>query len=165
MFMPINGNCSAFSSLCFHKGTFTLLYHLFLALWNTYISCHFRVSMITLLHTHPYRTMASKRASLIRSASNGNLQEFEELLLPTPSNSLQEAALTLEQLAGIAAEHHHARILEFCISIGANVNDKAIRMGLLKSGHLNVHKAVIAAGSTSITTTTESQEARSCGRR
>lgn len=90
--------------------------------------------------------MASKRESLITSASRGNLEDFERLLLPNPSSSLQEAELTLEQLAGIAAEHHHARILKFCISIGANVNDEAVRMGLLESGHLNVYKTVVAAG-------------------
>ena len=90
--------------------------------------------------------MASRRVSLITSASRGDLEDFERLLLPNPSSSLQEAELTLEQLAGIAAEHHHARMLKSCINIGANVNDEAVRMGLLQSGHLNVHKTAIAAG-------------------
>lgn len=90
--------------------------------------------------------MPSRRESLIRSASKGDLEAFKKLLLPNPLCSLQEAECTLEQLAGIAAQHHHARLLKFCISIGANVNDEAVRMGLLHSGHLNVYKTVIAAG-------------------
>ena len=102
--------------------------------------------MTALILTHHYRTMSSRRESLIRSASKGNLEAFEKLLLPNLSSSLQEADFTLEQLAGIAAQYHHARILRFCISIGANVNDEAVRIGLLQSGHLNVYKTAIGAG-------------------
>ena len=90
--------------------------------------------------------MASKREALIRAASNGHLEVFKGLLQPHLSASLQEADFTLEKLAGIATRNHHLKILKFCIGIGANVNDDAVRKGILQSNRLNVYKTVIAAG-------------------
>ena len=90
--------------------------------------------------------MASKRASLIRTASEGHLRAFKALLHPDHSASLHQAGLTLEELAGIAVRHHHLKLLKYCIGIGANVNDDALRLGVLESNRLNVYRAVIAAG-------------------
>lgn len=90
--------------------------------------------------------MPSTRESLIRAASKGHLEAFKNLLHPDPSTSLQEAEFTLEKLAGIAARHHHSKILKFCISIGANVNDDAVRIGVLESSRLSIYKTVVAAG-------------------
>ncbi len=90
--------------------------------------------------------MASKREALIRAASNGHLEVFKRLLQPDLSTSLQEADFTLEKLAGIATRNHHLKILKLCIGIGANVNDDAVRKGILQCNRLNVYKSVIAAG-------------------
>ncbi len=86
------------------------------------------------------------RQDLIRAASKGHLETFQKLLPPNPSDSLQEADITLEKLAGIAARHYHSKVLKFCISIGANVNDDAVRIGVLESNRINVYKTVIAGG-------------------
>ena len=86
------------------------------------------------------------RQDLIRAASKGHLEAFQRLLKPNPSNSLQEAEITLENLAGIAASDYHSKVLKFCISIGANVNDDAVRIGVLKSNRIKVYKTVIAGG-------------------
>lgn len=90
--------------------------------------------------------MRSKRESLIRAASKGRLEAFKGHLQPDASISLQEADFTLEKLAGIAARHHHSKIFKFCIGIGANVNDEAVRMGVLQFNRLSVYKTVVAAG-------------------
>ena len=90
--------------------------------------------------------MASKRANLIRAASKGHLEAFKGLLQPSPSASLQKAEFTLEKLAGIAARHHHLKVLKYCIEIGANVNSHAVRTGVLESNRLNVYRTVVAAG-------------------
>ena len=90
--------------------------------------------------------MRSKRESLIRAAAKGHFEAFKGLLQPDASISLQEAEFTLEKLAGIAARHHHSRILKFCIALGANVNDEAVRTGVLQSSRLSIYKTVIAAG-------------------
>ena len=91
--------------------------------------------------------MASIRADLIRAASRGNINAFTSALLqPDPSICLQEAEVTLEELAGIAARHQNIKVLKYCIGIGANVNDDAVRKGVLESNRLNVYKTVIDAG-------------------
>ena len=90
--------------------------------------------------------MACKRASLIRTASEGHLKAFKALLQPDPSASLHQAGLNLEELAGIAIRHHHLKVLQHCIGIGANVNDDALRLGVLESNRLNLYRAVIPAG-------------------
>ena len=90
--------------------------------------------------------MSSRRESLITTASKGKLERFKALLQPNPSDLLQEADITLEKLTGIAARHHQLRVLKFCISIGANVNDDAVRIGVLQSNRIKVYKTVIAAG-------------------
>lgn len=99
-----------------------------------------------LFPTHHHYKMPSRRESLIKAASKGHLEAFKKLIHPDLPHSLQEAELTLEKLAGIAARHHHSKILKFCISIGANVNDDAVRMGLLQSGRPATYKAAISAG-------------------
>ena len=93
-----------------------------------------------------YGKMPSRRESLIRAASKGHLEAFQKLLQPNPLTPLQEAEITLEKLAGIAAHHYHSQILQFCISIGANVNDDAVRIGVLESSRINIYKTVIARG-------------------
>ncbi|KAF6237775.1 hypothetical protein HO173_003976 [Letharia columbiana] len=90
--------------------------------------------------------MPSLREIIIRAASKGHLEVLKRLLLPNPSYSLQEADTTLEKLVGIAARHCHSKVLEFCISLGTNVNDDAVRIGVLESSRLNVYQKVIAAG-------------------
>ena len=90
--------------------------------------------------------MASRRAGLIRAALKGNIEKFKRLLQPDPSDCLQEAEFTIEELAGIAARHRNIKVLKYCIGIGANVNDDAVRIGVLDSNRLNVYKTVIAAG-------------------
>lgn len=90
--------------------------------------------------------MPSKRENLIRAASKGNLKAFKNLLQPDQSISLQQADLTLEKLAAIAASEHHAKFLQFCISLGAHVNNDAVRSGALKSSSLNVYKVLVPAG-------------------
>ena len=89
--------------------------------------------------------MASRRADLIRAASEGNINAFK-LLQPDLSVCLQEAEVTLEELAGIAASHQNIKVLKHCIEIGANVNDDVVRMGVLESNRLNVYKTILAAG-------------------
>ena len=86
------------------------------------------------------------REDLIRAASKGHLEAFQKLLQPNPSLSLQEADITLEKLAGLAARHYHSKLLKFCISIGANVNDDAVRIGVLESNRIKVYKTVINGG-------------------
>ncbi len=86
------------------------------------------------------------RQDLIRAASKGHLEAFQKLLQSNPSDSLQEAEITLEKLAGIAARHYHSKILKFSISIGANVNDDAVRIGVLESNRIKFYKTVIAGG-------------------
>lgn len=90
--------------------------------------------------------MASRRANLIRAASKGHLEAFKGLLQPNPPASLEEAEFSLEKLAGIAARHHHQKVLKYCIELGANVNDLDTRIGILQSNRLNVYRTVIAAG-------------------
>lgn len=90
--------------------------------------------------------MASRRANLIKAASKGHLEAFKGLLQPSPSDSLELAESTLEKLAGIAARHHHLKILKYCIEIGANVNNPAMRIGVLESNRINVYRTVIPAG-------------------
>lgn len=89
--------------------------------------------------------MTSRRDDLIRAASSGNINAFK-LLQPDLSDCLQEAEVTLEELAGIAASHQNIKVLKHCIDIGANVNDDAVVTGVLDSNRLNVYKTVIAAG-------------------
>lgn len=89
--------------------------------------------------------MASRRADLIRAASKGNINAFKSLQPELPG-CLQEAEITLEELAGKAASHQNIKVLKHCIDIGANVNDDAVRMGVLESNRLNVYKTVVAAG-------------------
>ena len=90
--------------------------------------------------------MRSKRERLIRAASKGYFETFKKLLRPNASISLQEADFTLEKLAGIAARHQHSKIFKFCIGIGANVNDEAVRTGVLQFNRLSIYKKVVAAG-------------------
>ena len=90
--------------------------------------------------------MRSKRERLIRAASKGHFEAFKGLLQPDASISLQQADFTLEKLAGIAARHHHSKIFKFCIGIGANVNDEAVRTGVLQFNRLSVYRKVVAAG-------------------
>ena len=90
--------------------------------------------------------MRSKRERLIRAASKGQFEAFKNLLRPDAAFSLQEADFTLEKLAGIAARHRHSKIFKFCIGIGANVNDEAVRTGVLQFNRLSIYKNVIAAG-------------------
>lgn len=90
--------------------------------------------------------MRFKRERLIKAASKGHFEAFKKLLQPDASFSLQEAEFTLEKLAGIAARHRHSKIFKFCIGLGANVNDEAIRTGVLQFNRLSVYKKVIAAG-------------------
>lgn len=90
--------------------------------------------------------MPSRRENLITAASKGQVEAFKRLLQPSPSDSLQETEISLENLAGIAARHQHSKLLNFCISIGAKVNDDAVRMGVLQSNCINIYKMVIAGG-------------------
>lgn len=90
--------------------------------------------------------MPSLRESLIKSASEGHLEVFKRLLLPDPSSSLRDAEFTLEKLAGIATRNYHSKVLKYCISIGVDVNDDAMRIGLLQASRLSIYKTVIAAG-------------------
>lgn len=90
--------------------------------------------------------MSSKRESLIRAASKGQIEVFKSLLQPDQPSSLQEANITLEKLAAIAASQYHARLLKFCVGLGASVNNDAVRSGALKSSSLNVYKAIVPAG-------------------
>ena len=90
--------------------------------------------------------MRSKRERLIRAASKGHFEAFKGLLQPDASISLQRAEFTLEKLAGIAARHQHSKIFKFCIGIGANVNDEAVRTGVLQFNRLSIYKKVVAAG-------------------
>lgn len=90
--------------------------------------------------------MPSKQENLILAASKGNLKAFKSLLQPDQSSSLQQADLTLEKLAAIAASESHARLLQFCISLGADVNNDAVRSGAIKSSSLNVYKVLVPAG-------------------
>ncbi|CAD6575865.1 MAG: hypothetical protein ASARMPRED_007490 [Alectoria sarmentosa] len=90
--------------------------------------------------------MPSKRESLIGAASKGQLEVFKSLLQPDQSSSLQVANITLEKLAAIAASQYHARLLKFCVGLGASVNNDAVRSGALKSSSLNVYKAIVPAG-------------------
>lgn len=66
--------------------------------------------------------------------------------MPDPLASLQEAELTLETVAAVAISNCHTKVFEFCISIGANVNDDAIRLSILDANRLDLYKIVIAAG-------------------
>lgn len=95
---------------------------------------------------HHNSRMASRRDQLIRAATRGNIIAFTGLLQPDSSLCLQEADLTLEELSGIAARHQNIKVLKHCIDLGANVNDEAVRMGVLESNRLNVYKTVMAAG-------------------
>ena len=90
--------------------------------------------------------MRSKRERLIRAASKGHFEAFKGLLQPDASISLQKAEFTLEKLAGIAARHSHSKIFKFCIGIGANVNDEAVRTGVLQFNRVSIYKKVVAAG-------------------
>ena len=90
--------------------------------------------------------MRSKRENLIRAASKGYFKAFKKLLRPDAAISLQEANFTLEKLAGIAARHGHSKIFKFCIGIGANVSDEAVRTGVLQFSSLSIYKKVVAAG-------------------
>ena len=90
--------------------------------------------------------MASERKALIRAALVGDLEVFKGLLQPEPSTSLPKADFTLEKLAGIAARNHHPEILNFCIAIGANVNDDLVRIGVLEANSLTIYQTAIAAG-------------------
>ena len=96
--------------------------------------------------THHHWEMPSKRESLIGAASKGQLEVFKSLLQPDQSSSLQVANITLEKLAAIAASQYHARLLKFCVGLGASVNNDAVRSGALKSSSLNVYKAIVPAG-------------------
>ena len=98
----------------------------------------------SLLRKH-HRRMAT-RGALIRVASKGHLEALEELLQPDPAGSLKEAEFTLPKLSVVAACHHQLEILKYCISIGANINDDAMRIGPMESNHLNAYKTVIIAG-------------------
>ena len=90
--------------------------------------------------------MVSIRGSLIRAASEGHLEAFKRLLQPDPSIALQAAEFTLEKLASIAARNLHLKILKYCISLGVDVNDDAVRIGVLKANRLTFYKAVVTAG-------------------
>ena len=90
--------------------------------------------------------MASRRDELIRAATIGNINAFTGLLQPDLSLCLQEAELTLEELAGIAASQQNIKVLKYCIDLGINVNHNDVLTGVLDSNRLNVYKTVIAAG-------------------
>lgn len=90
--------------------------------------------------------MTSKRGTLIEVASNGDCETLKRLLQPNLSQTLQEADLTLEQLIASAAENRHAQVVEYCISLGANVNDFEVLKAVIQGNSLDVYKLVIPAG-------------------
>lgn len=62
---------------------------------------------------------------------------IEHLVLDSPYYALGRMS--------IAARRHHSKILNFCVSIGAIVNDDAVKIGALDSGRRNVYKTVTPA--------------------
>jgi ankyrin repeat protein len=90
--------------------------------------------------------MTSKYDTLIKAASNGDCETLKSLLQPNLLQTLQEADLTLEQLIAPAANNRHAQVVEYCISLGANVHDFEVLRAVIQGNSLDVYKVVVPAG-------------------
>ena len=90
--------------------------------------------------------MTSRRDDLIEMASNGDCIGLKQLLGPQPLQFLKEANLTLEQLLSPAVNHRQVQVIDYCISLGANVNDFEILIAVIQAKSLDVYKVVVSAG-------------------
>ena len=90
--------------------------------------------------------MTSRHDNLIDLASNGDCVGLKQLLEPQPLQILKEANLTLEQLVAPAVNNRQAQVIDYCISLGANVNDFEILVAVIHAKSLDVYKAVVPAG-------------------
>ena len=90
--------------------------------------------------------MTSRHDNLIDLASNGDCVGLKQLLEPHPLQILREANLTLEQLVVPAVNNRQAQVINYCISLGANVNDFEILIAVIQAKSLDVYKAVVRAG-------------------
>ncbi len=90
--------------------------------------------------------MTSKHDTLIEVSSNGDCETLKGLLQLDPLQTLQEAGLTLEQLVAPAANNRHAQVVEYCISLGADVNDFEVLKAVIQGNSLDVYKVVVPAG-------------------
>ena len=90
--------------------------------------------------------MASARDALYEAASNGDYELLKTLLLPDPTQSFQEADVTIEQLLAKAARKGHAQTVAYCVRLGARVNDSDIHDAVVEGNSLEVYKVLVPAG-------------------
>lgn len=90
--------------------------------------------------------MTSRRDNLIELASNGDCAGLKQLLGSQPLQILKEANLTLEQLVSPAVNSRQVQVIDYCISLGANVNDFEILIAVIQAKSLDVYKVVVPAG-------------------
>ena len=90
--------------------------------------------------------MTSRHDNLIDLSSNGDCVGLKQLLEPQPLQILKEANLTLEQLVVPAVNNRQAQVINYCISLGANVNHMEIQIAVIQAKSLDVYKAVVPVG-------------------
>ena len=90
--------------------------------------------------------MTSRKIQLVQAASNGDCETLKTLLRPDPSQTLQEASITLEKLVATAAAKGNASVVEYGVTLGANVNDYNVVQAVTEGRSLDVYKSVVPAG-------------------